>query len=112
MIDNRVKSSGTVGNKEEVMRGNDRAYRVLSEAVNLLDDMQRAESLKARSTHLEEVSKLTGISPAILLFAMNHGTHAAHVMFLKDEFAEGDDGEEEEASACSDCGIGAVASTE
>jgi len=65
---------------------NDRALSVLNEALCLFEDLQRGCSLSARRDHLEEVSKLTGVSPAIILYAYKHGTHRAHTLFLDKSF--------------------------
>lgn len=69
------------GNRNEV----DRAVSVLGVAVNLFEDLQRGSSLSHRHTHLEEVSKLTGVSAPIILYAYKHGTLEAHDLFVKEE---------------------------
>jgi len=72
---------------------NDRAMSVLSEAVSLFEDLQRGCSLSLRHTHLEEVSKVSGVSPAIILYGYRHGPLRAHRLFLKKEFVgEGSSG--------------------
>lgn len=63
----------------------DRALSVLSVAVSLFEDMQRGCSLSNRNTHLEEVSKLTGVSAPIILYAYKNGTLQAHDLFVKEE---------------------------
>ena len=76
--------SGSVSNMKELE--NDRALNILRESVCLFEDMQRGCAWENRGTHLEEVSKLTGVSPAIVLYGYKHGTLEAHRLFLKDEF--------------------------
>lgn len=70
---------------DKVVCEQDRALSVLSVAVNLFDDLQRGCSLTQRNTHLEEVSKLTGVSPPIILYAYKYGTLQAHDLFVKEE---------------------------
>lgn len=66
----------------------DRAQSVLSTAVGLYEDLQRAYSSTIRVTHLEEVSKLTGVSAPIILYAYKHGVTAAHDLFVKEDIKE------------------------
>lgn len=70
---------------DKVICEQDRALSVLSVAVNLFDDLQRGCSLTNRNTHLEEASKLTGVSPPIILYAYKYGTLQAHDLFVKEE---------------------------
>jgi len=69
----------------ECVNDQDRALSVLSVAVDLFEDMQKGCSLEKRHTHLEEVSKLTGVSPPIILYAYKNGTLRAHDLFVKEE---------------------------
>jgi hypothetical protein len=66
----------------------DRALSVLTTAVNLFEDLQRGCSLGNRVAHLEEISKLTGVSPPIILYAYKHGILQAHDLFVKEEIKD------------------------
>lgn len=70
----------------EYMSEDDRALRLLMEAHGLYEEMNVAAMNSAKAANVEKVAELTGVQPAILLYASRHGVMRAHKMFLKKEF--------------------------
>lgn len=70
----------------ETLTDNDRALQILIEAVSLFEDLNRGKLLEVRAENLKSSAELTGVQPAIILYAHKHGPLRAHSLFLKKQF--------------------------
>lgn len=71
---------------EEFRVEKDRALQILSESVETFELLNEGVMLAARAENLEKVSKLFGLQPNIILYAVKNGVISAHDMFARPEF--------------------------